>query len=51
MHASYLKTFSPKEIEHHAALMSDLSDRQPVRVEAAPLLTVFGASPLLALIT
>ncbi|MCB9098809.1 MAG: ACT domain-containing protein [Anaerolineales bacterium] len=37
MHASYLKTFSPKEIEHHAALMSDLSDRQPVRVEAAPL--------------
>ncbi|MCB0165262.1 MAG: glutamine synthetase adenylyltransferase [Anaerolineae bacterium] len=37
MHASYLKTFSPPEIEHHAALMVDLSDRRPVRVEAEPL--------------
>ncbi|MCB0191747.1 MAG: glutamine synthetase adenylyltransferase [Anaerolineae bacterium] len=37
MHASYLKTFSPQEIEHHTTLIGDLTDRQPVRVEATPL--------------
>lgn len=37
MHASYLKTFNPQEIERHAALIGDLGDRHPVRVEADPL--------------
>ncbi|MCB0173433.1 MAG: ACT domain-containing protein [Anaerolineae bacterium] len=37
MPASYLKTFSPQDIDHHTVLMGDLSDRQPVRVEAEPL--------------
>ncbi|MCB0211790.1 MAG: glutamine synthetase adenylyltransferase [Anaerolineae bacterium] len=37
MHASYLKTFSPQEIEHHATLIGHLDDRHPIRVEATPL--------------